>query len=108
LQNSLDAIQRKQFEGETPTLTISGRVAGDRTHVTVHDNGDGIEPDHLGKVFDPFFTTKDVGQGTGLGLAISYGVVQAHRGTITFESEEGRGTEFTIRIPLDLEERLVP
>ena len=55
------------------------------------------------KIFDPFFTTKPIGQGTGLGLAISYGIVQDHGGSIEVQSEEGVGTEFIVKIPLDLE-----
>ena len=54
------------------------------------------------KVFEPFFTTKPVGHGTGLGLAISYGIVKAHQGSIEFSSEPGKGTEFMLRIPMEL------
>jgi len=68
--------------------------------VLVEDNGKGIEPDQLEKVFDPFFTTKPVGEGTGLGLSISYGIVQKHGGSISVESELGKGTCFTVRLPL--------
>jgi two-component system NtrC family sensor kinase len=72
---------------------------------TVRDNGRGI-PQAIGeRLFEPFFTTKPVGEGTGLGLAITYGIVRAHWGTVDFESHEGEGTTFIVRIPLDLEER---
>lgn len=54
------------------------------------------------RVFEPFFTAKPVGSGTGLGLAISYGILKAHDGSIEFSSEEGSGTEFTLKIPLSL------
>jgi signal transduction histidine kinase len=63
----------------------------------------GIPEAIRSKIFDPFFTTKPVGQGTGLGLAISYGIVQDHGGSIEVQSEEGVGTEFIVKIPLDLE-----
>lgn len=52
------------------------------------------------RIFDPFFTTKEVGRGTGQGLAIARTVVERHRGTLTFETEVGRGTTFFIRLPL--------
>jgi len=71
--------------------------------ISIRDTGVGIPDTIRGKIFDPFFTTKPVGQGTGLGLAISYGIIQDHGGSIEVQSEEGRGTEFIVKIPLDLE-----
>jgi signal transduction histidine kinase len=70
--------------------------------VTISDTGGGI-PEHVrAKVFDPFFTTKDVGKGTGQGLAIARAVVvDKHHGSLTFETETGKGTTFSIRLPLD-------
>jgi two-component system, NtrC family, sensor kinase len=73
--------------------------------ISVRDTGAGIPEEIRSKIFDPFFTTKPVGQGTGLGLAISYGIVQEHGGSIEVQSEEGVGTEFIVKIPLDLELR---
>ena len=71
----------------------------------VRDTGAGISEAIRSKIFDPFFTTKPVGQGTGLGLAISYGIVRDHGGSIELQSEEGVGSEFIVKIPLDLESR---
>lgn len=64
------------------------------------DTGHGIAEEDLDRIFDPFFTTKEVGHGTGLGLAISYGIIKEHKGTITVESQVGKGTTFTIRLPV--------
>ncbi len=67
---------------------------------SVSDNGKGIPPEIMERIFDPFFTTKEVGQGTGLGLSISHEIVKRHRGEILVESAPGRGTSFTVRLPL--------
>jgi len=71
------------------------------------DTGHGIREEDMPQLFDPFFTTKEVGHGTGLGLAISYGIVRKHRGTITVESEIGKGTTFIISLPETVEERII-
>ena len=67
--------------------------------VSVIDTGCGIPPEQIERIFEPFFTTKDVGRGTGLGLSQVYGFAQQSRGTVTVESEVGRGTTFTIHLP---------
>jgi len=69
--------------------------------IAISDNGSGIAPEHLPRIFEPFFTTKPVGQGTGLGLSLSYSIVQRHGGRIDVESTPGKGTCFTIRIPIE-------
>jgi two-component system, NtrC family, sensor kinase len=72
--------------------------------VEIKDNGHGIPKENLEKIFDPFFTTKDTGHGVGLGLAISFGIIKEHKGTISVESEVGKGTTFTVRLPVIAEE----
>jgi signal transduction histidine kinase len=67
--------------------------------LTVSDTGAGIPEEHLGKIFEPFFTTKGQ-KGTGLGLAVIWGIIDNHNGTIRVQSEVGKGTTFTIRLPL--------
>jgi signal transduction histidine kinase len=69
------------------------------SRIVIADTGSGIAPENLEKVFDPFFTTKDSAGGTGLGLAIVYRIVEDHGGTIEVESQAGRGTAFTIKLP---------
>ena len=68
--------------------------------ILVSDNGVGIDPAIRERVFDPFFTTKPPGKGTGLGLSISYGIVRAHGGEIDFDSVPGKGTVFTVKLPV--------
>lgn len=64
------------------------------------DYGCGIKEEYFKKIFEPFFTTKEIGKGTGLGLSVSYGIIKAHQGEITVESEVGKGTTFTIILPV--------
>jgi two-component system, NtrC family, sensor kinase len=68
--------------------------------VQVHDTGYGISSQDVKRIYDPFFTTKGVGKGTGLGLSVSYGIIQEHSGRISVESEPGKGTTFTLQLPL--------
>jgi two-component system NtrC family sensor kinase len=95
--NAIDSI-----EGPG-TIHVSTSEWDGQFVITVRDSGKGIPQEIRDRIFDPFFTTKPVGSGTGLGLAISYGIVKAHRGSIEFSSEEGRGTEFTVKIPTSLQ-----
>jgi signal transduction histidine kinase len=69
--------------------------------VSVSDTGPGISPEELTRIFDPFFTTKPIGEGTGLGLSISHGIVQRHGGKIEVASTAGKGTTFTVSLPVD-------
>jgi two-component system, NtrC family, sensor kinase len=99
VSNAIDAI-----EGAGDITITTGR-AGGMLAISVADTGCGIPATIRDRVFDPFFTTKPVGAGTGLGLSISYGIVQRHGGRLEIQSEEGRGTQVTIAIPLEPEHR---
>jgi len=106
----VDAIQlRRVFinlitnavEAMTPsggTLELYARRVGDMVEVTVADTGRGIDPKHMHRLFDPLFTTKV--KGVGLGLATCKMLVDGHGGTITVDSTLGRGSAFTVRLPL--------
>lgn len=84
------------------TLTLRTEPDPDRNGVLIvfSDTGCGIPKQHLHHIFEPFFTTKAREKGTGLGLAISHGIVKLHGGDIQVESEEGKGTTFTIFLPI--------
>jgi signal transduction histidine kinase len=84
------------------TIRVATRVDGEEVVISVSDSGCGIPETIRDRVFDPFFTTKEVGRGTGQGLALSRSiVVERHGGSLTFETEVGRGTTFFVRLPID-------
>ncbi|MEM8639104.1 MAG: PAS domain S-box protein [Cyanobacteria bacterium P01_G01_bin.54] len=102
LSNAIDALMTHP-EQATPTLEIITRCLPERwVQIAFRDNGPGIPTEQQPRLFDPFFTTKVVGQGTGLGLSISYQVVtERHGGRIDVDSVVGKGTTFTVTIPID-------
>ncbi len=81
-------------------ITVATRHAGDWAEILVTDSGTGIPVAVRERIFDPFFTTKAVGRGSGQGLAVTHAVVGHHKGSITFETREGAGTTFRVRLPL--------
>ncbi|HEX8640198.1 MAG TPA: response regulator [Allosphingosinicella sp.] len=112
--NARDAMVAKNAEGGG-TLTLQTYAvsaddvrrmgtdilpAGDYTALKVADTGTGIPPHIIGKIFEPFFTTKEVGKGTGLGLSTVYGIVKQSGGFIFADSQVGKGTAFTIYLPV--------
>jgi signal transduction histidine kinase len=86
------------------SLTVRTQTANGGVRIAFADTGPGIAPEHRDRIFDPFFTTKPEVSGTGLGLSVSLGIVQSHGGTIEVETEVGRGTTFTVSLPLRLED----
>jgi PAS domain S-box-containing protein len=85
-------------------LAFQNIQAGEYLMLTVKDTGLGMKPDVMTRIFEPFFTTKDVGKGTGLGLSVVHGIVKSHSGIITMESTEGKGSLFTVYLPVCDEE----
>ena len=97
LVNAAQAIEK---EGEIKIVTEADDGC---VEIRISDTGKGIPEENLSKIFDPFFTTKEVGKGTGLGLNVAYNIIEKHNGTIDAESTVGKGTMFTIRIPVQKE-----
>ncbi len=91
----INALQSMTAGG---ALTILAEKKDSNIGLLISDTGKGIPKDIQGRIFDPFFTTKE--RGTGLGLAIAYKIIEAHKGAITFNSKEGEGTTFIIRLPV--------
>ncbi|MEO5681694.1 MAG: two-component regulator propeller domain-containing protein [Chitinophagaceae bacterium] len=98
--------KQQQYADYAPMVTVKtlllpgfGEGPG-QVQIIIADNGSGIPQKILDKIFQPFFTTKPTGQGTGLGLSLAYDIVKAHRGELTVKTAEGKGTEFTIQLPV--------
>ena len=82
-------------------IEVATRRLGNDVEIVFSDTGTGIPEEHIHKIFDPFFTTKDSSKGTGLGLAVSYGIIKKHGGDIEVASTVGKGTTFTVRMPIN-------
>jgi signal transduction histidine kinase len=93
----LNAVQALRGGGK---VSIRTRVIEGVCQVQVQDSGCGIPPHILPRIFDPFFTTKATGEGTGLGLSVSLGIVERHGGRLLVDSEVGRGSTFTLCLPV--------
>lgn len=98
--NARDAIDNTGAIAITVEPAPRPRTSQPSVRIVVRDNGTGIAPDVLPRIFEPFFTTKPRGQGTGLGLSVIHGIVQEHGGTVSVESETGKGTTFTVLLPI--------
>jgi PAS domain S-box-containing protein len=98
--NAAHAIADAGKEGRG-TIAVRTRAVDGFAEITISDDGCGIPENIRHKVFEPFFTTKDVGRGSGQGLALAHEVVvERHGGTVSFESEVGKGTAFKVRVPI--------
>jgi signal transduction histidine kinase len=93
IKNALEAMP------EGGKITISSRVRGTNAEISIADTGEGMTPEVAANIFQPYFTTKETG--TGLGLANCQSIIQEHGGSILVESHPGRGTTFTILLPLE-------
>jgi two-component system, NtrC family, sensor kinase len=97
-------MNAKHAVGKTGTIKVTTKLdrPKNRAYIKVIDTGYGIEKKNLSRIFDPFFTTKPTGEGTGLGLSVSYGIIKNHDGEILVESKRGKGSTFTIVLPVNL------
>ena len=99
ISNAIDAI------GKDGLIEIYSRISGALVTVSIIDDGPGIPEDQQKRIFDPFFTTKEAGKGTGLGLWVSYSIIEKLGGKISLKSEVGKGTVFTVEIPIKTPEK---
>jgi two-component system, NtrC family, sensor kinase len=103
LNNSVDAMA-----SSGGVIRITTQLNGDQIVLKIADNGSGIAEANLSRIFDPFYTTKPVGQGTGLGLSICYGIIKKLGGNIQVQSTKGKGTTFSIILPISKDKIACP
>jgi signal transduction histidine kinase len=96
VMNAIDAVPR----GGNLWVGTRANEAATEVAIEVRDDGSGIAPEILPRLFEPFLTTKESGKGVGLGLAVSENIVERHEGRIEVQSELGKGTTFTVTLPL--------
>jgi len=99
ISNAAEAVEAGHGERRLSIVTKHLREK-ESVSVSFADTGVGIPQENLSKLFEPFFSTKKKGKGVGLGLSVAYGIIQEHGGSIQVQSEEGRGTTFTVELPL--------
>jgi len=99
-------INAKQAIRDKGNISVRTYHREKKIYIEIEDDGIGISKENIKKIFDPGYTTKGVGVGTGLGLSIVYQIIQDHRGDIDVKSEVGKGTVFTVVLPINLEEIL--
>jgi signal transduction histidine kinase len=95
--NAIDAMPN----GGTLSVRCGHNQNKGVVNIVVEDTGSGISEEDLPHIFEPFYSTKTEGNGLGLGLATVYGIIDRHNGTITVDSEVGKGTVFTITLPVE-------
>jgi signal transduction histidine kinase len=103
INNAFYAVKEKSAVGDPnykPLVEVSTSHTGDKTMLTVRDNGKGIPSNIQDKIFQPFFTTKPTGEGTGLGLSLSYDIVKAHGGELLVNTSPGEFTEMRVVLPV--------
>jgi PAS domain S-box-containing protein len=103
----INAIESIDHDRGFITVQTDYEKAEDRVLISVQDNGEGMPDEIREKIFDPFFTEKQASGGTGLGLSVSYSLIKEHNGELTCTSAPGQGTTFTIRLPVQAEQKPV-
>lgn len=98
LSNAIFAVK----EIESAEITLKLNTDDNNIVFEMIDNGTGISEHNIDKLFQPFFTTKKIGEGMGLGLSITHGIIQRHNGSISVDSEVGKGTHFRVSLPTQI------
>jgi two-component system, NtrC family, sensor kinase len=100
ITNAIHALMENLDKISEPRITIRTVHIGEKIRIEIEDNGFGMPAKVKQRIFEPFFTTKAVGKGTGLGLSIVYTIIENHKGTLEVRTEQGKGTNFIITLPI--------
>jgi signal transduction histidine kinase len=100
ITNAIHALLENLDKIPEPKITIRTFHIGEKISIEIEDNGFGMPAHVKQRIFEPFFTTKAVGKGTGLGLSIVYTIIENHKGTLEVSTEQGKGTNFIITLPI--------
>ncbi len=103
----INAIQAIEESNVGDSITVETRKDSQKVIIEITDNGPGMDENIISRIFEPFFTTKDPGRGTGLGLSICYSFIKAHGGDIHVKSALGKGSTFTIELPIKTVTRII-
>lgn len=101
LLNAVDAINEVKDEKKEKRISVESALSTDEAIITFTDTGSGISEENMSKIFEPFFTTKSQGKGTGLGLWVSYGIIKSFQGNIEVRRNDGLGTTFIVKLPIE-------
>lgn len=100
LLNAVDSILDDKNLNKPKHISVRSTIKEDMVNIELEDTGHGIPEENIEKIFEPFYTTKEEGRGTGLGLWVSYGILKSLQGDLMVDSVEGKGTKFTIKLPI--------
>lgn len=106
VSNAVEAMETSHGERKLK-ITTTPLPGKECVSISFTDTGVGIPQENLSKLFEPFFSTKKKGKGVGLGLSVVYGIIQEHGGSVQVQSKEGRGTTFTIELPLGMTRKVL-
>ena len=100
LLNAVDSILDDKNLSKPKQIWVRSSINENMVNIELEDTGHGIPEENIEKIFEPFYTTKEEGRGTGLGLWVSYGILKSLQGDLIVDSVNGKGTKFTIKLPI--------
>ncbi|MDH5414774.1 MAG: HAMP domain-containing histidine kinase, partial [Flavobacteriaceae bacterium] len=101
IRNAIESLEKLGRMDRKISIKVREDLTGRVAFVNIEDNGEGIDAEMVDKVYDPFITTRELNRGRGLGLTVSLSIMREHGGDLTFQSWKGKGSCFSIRLPME-------